>query len=171
MKIKTAVRISISIPMYFTAVLLNDSGEVVRKPTASENYQVFVDGGILANYPLHIFDTIPPYEAVAVTETRSLPNKTLGFKVERPEQIEYYKTNANIAPFTIRTFRQYINALYNVVIESLNRNDSHDAQESKTIFISTDNISARVRKISMQEKQMLFQNGQDAVTRFLESGK
>jgi NTE family protein len=171
MKIKTAVRISISVPLYFAAVFLNEQGEVVRKPKRSGNYQVYIDGGILANYPLDIFDTIPFTSMDSVTNKNKFNNKTLGFKVERPEQIAYYKSATSIAPYNIHSFRQYISALYNIIIENLNRKQPFDYEMSRTIFISTDNISPKVRRISLEQKQLLFQNGKDAANQFLNTQK
>jgi NTE family protein len=165
MKISTAVRISISVPLYFAAVFLDENGEVIKKPTPSGNYQVYVDGGILANYPLQIFDTIPS-DVQMENAYDSGHNKTLGLKVERPEQLDWYKTSAYIAPFRINSFRQYISALYNIVIENLNRSLPYEEEKRKTIYINTNNISPKVRKITREQKQLLYDNGMEAVSNF-----
>ena len=162
MKIGTAVRISISVPLYFTAVFLDSAGNPVRKPKLSEHYQVYVDGGILANYPVQVFDSIP-----LLTENDSLiTNKTIGLKVERPEQLEWYKSSGYIAPFKINSFRQYIAALYNIVIENLNRKLPYEEERLSTIYINTDNTSPKVRKISRAQKQQLYERGKEAAEQF-----
>ena len=166
MKISTAVRISVSIPLYFAAVFLDENGEVVKKPKASGNYQVYVDGGILANYPLQLFDTIR-VDAENGSADSIRRNETLGLKVERPEQLDWYKTSTYIAPFRINSFRQYISALYNIVIENLNRNLPYEEEKLKTVYINTNNISPKVRKITIEQKQLLYDNGRTAVTNFL----
>jgi NTE family protein len=57
MRVADAVRISMSIPLYFRAVLLDADNQVIQgRPKAGQPVQVLVDGGLLANYPLHIFD-------------------------------------------------------------------------------------------------------------------
>ena len=162
MKISTAVRISISVPLYFTAVFLDSTGNPVRRPDLAQHYQVYVDGGILANYPIQVFDSIP-----LVGKDSLLPNKTIGLKVERPEQLEWYKSSGYIAPFRISSFRQYIAALYNIVIENLNRKLPYEQERLSTIYINTDNTSPKVRKISRPQKQQLYDRGKEAAEQFL----
>jgi NTE family protein len=155
--IKTAVRASISIPMYFGAVFIDSNGVVAKEPVKGNMYNVYVDGGILGNYPLQIFDS------------GSANMQTLGLKLERPEQIDYYDNSGDIAPYNIDDFRTYINALYNVVIEGLNRNIPFEQEKQRTIYISTGNISPRVRTINMSQKSILYNNGASAVKEFLEA--
>ena len=57
MRVADAVRISMSIPLYFRAVLLDAEGHVVTgDPKPGQPTQVLVDGGLLANYPIGLFD-------------------------------------------------------------------------------------------------------------------
>jgi NTE family protein len=58
MKVKDAVRISISIPLYFKAVFIDSSGKVYKKPAGKQNLDVVVDGGIIGNFPIAMFDTV-----------------------------------------------------------------------------------------------------------------
>jgi NTE family protein len=57
MKIKDAVRISMSIPLYFEAVFIDSVGQIYKDNDA-ENLDVVVDGGIIGNFPIFIFDSI-----------------------------------------------------------------------------------------------------------------
>jgi len=164
MSVVTAVRISISIPIYFTAVFIDSSGQFVRKPKPSVNYQVYADGGILANYPIILFDTLHLPDGTPVSAGA---NETIGLKVERPEQLDWYKNSADIAPFQINTFRQYVSALYNVIIENLNRSQPFVEEKTRTIYINTGNMNPRVRKLSPEEKQLLYDMGKEAATTFM----
>jgi NTE family protein len=155
MKIKTAVRASISIPIYFGAVFLDSTGNRYHKQKDCPQCDIFLDGGITANYPLTIFDS------GQVNQT------TLGFKLERPEQTERYKTSAGLARYEIRNFGSYIGALYNIFIEQLNTTTSFEAEKRRTIYISTGGIAPRVRKMSKEEKDILFNNGKMAAEEFL----
>ena len=58
MRVADAVRISMSIPLYFRvrAVLLDTTGHVVHRPAPGQSVEVLVDGGLLANYPIDLFD-------------------------------------------------------------------------------------------------------------------
>ena len=157
MAIKTAVRASAAIPLYYSAVLLDSAGNIVRRPSRTGHYQVLVDGGILENYPIAIFDT------------GNVPNPhTLGLNLQRPEQIAYGDTTGGLAPYNISTFSSYIAAFYNIIIENLNKANSKVHDRSRTIYISTDNMSPRVRGMSLEQKTKLYSNGRVAAAAFLE---
>jgi len=160
MEIKTAVRTSISVPLYFSAVFLDSNGRRICKPSAGDKYNVFVDGGILANYPLGLFDT-------SAGNSYKADDRTLGLKLERPEQIGYFDAaNREIAPYKIRNFRSYIAALYNLIIEKLNRDQAFAHEDYRTIYISTSNMNPRVRHITFAQKELLYDNGRLAAQKF-----
>jgi NTE family protein len=154
MPVKTAIRASISIPMYYGAMFLDSNGNAYRKQDKNHSRQILVDGGVVANYPLTLFDTT------------GANMQTIGFKLERPEQIDYSGTG--LAPFTITKFTGYIAALYNVTIEQLNK--ASENEKVRTIYISSGKINPRVRKISQEEKDLMYNNGRIAAEKFF-SGK
>ncbi len=162
MPIKIAVRASASVPLYFGAVFIDSTDNIVDHPEKNGHYNVYVDGGLLANYPVTIFNAALDSAASTINEY------TLGLKLERPEQIEYTKTG--IAPYDIHSFPSYIAALYNLTIEQLNKTISHDEEAKHSIYISTSNLSPRVRRITMEQKKLLFTNGEDAARKFLNRG-
>jgi len=166
MKIKTAVRISASVPLYFSATFLDSSGSIVRHPGSSHNYQVYVDGGLLQNYPIDMFDSSNCEGADTKTTEPVVNTKTLGLKLERPEQIEQFNNNRDIAPYKIDNLKNYVGALYNIVMENLNRKQSYKDESFRTVYISTSNISPKVRKISTQHKQLLYDSGKEAAEKF-----
>ncbi|XZF12612.1 patatin-like phospholipase family protein [Chitinophagaceae bacterium MMS25-I14] len=160
MELKTAIRASMSVPVYFTAVCINDKGQRVKKPGGQDQYNVFVDGGIMANYPLGLFDSVQNGVYVA-------DSSTLGLKLERPEQIRYFDSSDRaIAPYNIKAFNTYVAALYNVIIEGLNRDKAFAHEAFRTIYISTDNIQPRVRHIPDEQKTLLYNNGVKAAQHF-----
>ncbi|MFI5188006.1 MAG: patatin-like phospholipase family protein, partial [Chitinophagales bacterium] len=57
MKVKDAVRISMSIPLYFEAVFVDEKGNVIHHPKHKKGLNVFVDGGVIGNFPIRIFDS------------------------------------------------------------------------------------------------------------------
>lgn len=155
MSIKTAVRISMSVPLYFGAVFLDDQQRVVRRPRKGQTYQILVDGGLTANYPLDLFDA------------DGQPNsETLGLKLERPEQLTHYQSGTGLAPYSIHSFNDYIGAFYNYVIENLNRQPALANEKSRTIYISMEGIRPRVRRMHPDETQRLYQSGQRAARLF-----
>lgn len=155
MEIRTAVRASMSVPLYFSAVFLDSKGHKVSKKDKKTDHDIYVDGGILANYPIAVFDSL--YDK----------KQTLGLKLERPEQIEVYKQQGNyLAPYKINSFRNYVGAFYNVVLEGLNKPGDLAEEAARTVYISTGNINPRVRRISKEQKQLLYENGKQAAAAF-----
>ena len=115
------------------------------------------------NYPITIFNDANDPEG-------TINRYTLGLKLTRPEQIVYSGNNTGIAPFDIRSFPGYISALYNLTIEQLNKNIPYQEEKKHTIYISTSNLSPRVRHLSAEQKKLLFSNGMDAAKSFLKPG-
>lgn len=153
--LKTAVRISMSVPLYFGAVFLNEQNEVIRKPRKGQHYQILVDGGLTANYPLSLFDV----------DGQANP-ETLGLKLERPEQLAQLGTDNGLAPYAIRTVNDYVSAFYNYVIENLNRQPASADEQRRTIYISMEGVRPRVRRMHTDETQRLYQSGERAARQF-----
>ena len=124
LRVADAVRISMSIPLYFRAVLLDLKGQVVTHPAKGQPVHVLVDGGLLANYPIDLFDA-PRYQPVQggpATAPRANP-ETLGLRLDRAEQIALDTLpggRQQLAPYAIHSFGSYVGALYSVAIENLN---------------------------------------------------
>jgi NTE family protein len=153
MPVRTAIRISVSIPLYFGAVFIDSSGNIYKKQNKAAPYMVLVDGGIVANYPLTLFDS------------SSANVHTLGFKLERPEQLVYARSSKGLAPYEIDNAKSYVAALYNIAIEQLN--PATGSERNRTIYISTGNMSPRVRKIKAADKKLLYENGKSAALNFI----
>ncbi|GGG37722.1 hypothetical protein GCM10011378_12490 [Hymenobacter glacieicola] len=173
LRVADAVRISMSIPLYFRAVLLNQQGQVVRRPAKGEAVEVLVDGGLLANYPIDLFDHpryLPAKAATAATAPTPLrtPNpETLGLRLDRAEQIAYDAQpggRQQLAPYAIRDFGSYVGALYTVAIENLNSTRPEDWP--RTISISTLGFNPKIKRISDAQKQQLLDSGREGVRVF-----
>lgn len=156
MPLKTAIRISISVPMYFGAVLLDEENRVITKPKKGQNYQVLIDGGVLANYPLDLFDV------------NHQPNpETLGLKLVRPAQATYALTADGPAPYPIHNIKQYVGALYTFVLDGFNSRQSGSSERDRTLYISTEGISPRVRRVPRRQIRQLYESGERGATHFL----
>ncbi|WP_438491321.1 patatin-like phospholipase family protein [Paenibacillus sp. IHBB 3054] len=55
-EVAKAVRMSCSIPYFFDPVMLRLSGQAARGKSFTEQFVYFVDGGLLSNFPLWLFD-------------------------------------------------------------------------------------------------------------------
>ncbi|MGI8951284.1 MAG: patatin-like phospholipase family protein [Chitinophagaceae bacterium] len=173
MQLKTAVHISGCIPIYFTPVAIDSLWQEVsiQKNT---HYNLYVDGGMLCNYPINMFDTCVNGNNPLMCDSVKYNHETLGLKLERPEQINQFDSaETGIAPFEISSMKDYMMALMNLMMETLNRKTPGLENEiGRTIYISYGNIFGRPRKVSGAEKKELFDNGAEAAEKFFkESAK
>jgi NTE family protein len=156
MKVKDAVRISMSIPLYFESVFIDTDGKVIHHPKNKEGLDVMVDGGITANFPIRIFDT-----------GANNNEATLGFRIDSDEQINNDRESKNIAPLPVDNLQQYLKAFYNMIIETLNRQQLTAEDWQRTVSISDGKIGPRIRKLSAAEINILIENGRQAMKNFL----
>ncbi|GAB3638534.1 hypothetical protein GCM10027422_41240 [Hymenobacter arcticus] len=167
MRVADAVRISMSIPLYFRAVLLDADNQVIQgKPKAGQPVQVLVDGGLLANYPLHMFD-LPRYLPAGLPPGTTANPETLGLRLDRAEQIALDTLPTGrpaLAPYDIHDFPSYIGALYTVALENLN--PALPTDWPRTISISTLGYGPKVRRISAAQKEQLLASGRQGVQAF-----
>ncbi len=174
LKVADAVRISMSIPLYFRAVLMDESGNVVTKPKRNQPVDVLVDGGMLANYPIDLFDKNKYLSQThaELTDTAYVHNpETLGLRLDRPEQVNYDQSQKGLAPYDIASFRTYMTAFYTLMLESVNRNHLKPEDWQRTISISTLDIGPKIKRVSKEEKEQLMASGQVGVQLFFASRK
>ncbi|TAG23944.1 MAG: patatin [Cytophagia bacterium] len=161
MRVVDAVRISMSIPFYFRAVFLDSTAQVVQKVRPGQRINVFVDGGVAANFPLFLFDStkyILPHQS----PNRFYDNpETLGFRLVRSEQLN---SPNEPAPYRIDSFGSYVGAFYNMVISGLNL--TKPSQYRRVVSINSLNFSPKIKHIPLVQKLKLIKSGQDAVEQF-----
>ncbi len=167
MRIADAVRVSMSIPLYYRALWLNPEGKVVEEPTPADNCSLFVDGGLLMNYPVEVFDSTK-YFANNGTENKGIFNdETIGLRLERCEQIDHeMDQRSGIAPFEINDFGSYMSALSSVIMRNIHPRHLRDSE--RTIYINDLGMSARVRKVPEEEKKLMMLSGQHGVSEFFQ---
>jgi NTE family protein len=152
--IAKAVRMSMSIPIFYEPYKLLDCN-------GKEHY--IVDGGLLSNYPIWIFDKVKSYP----------PCSTVGFKF-----VDSTKNNEGKAKDIKMNIMEYIMSL---VSTGLNAKDKQYISASKgdfqrTVTIpttinldgDTKNIGATDFGISNEESNALFLNGANAARHFLD---
>ena len=151
MKVKDAVRVSLSIPLYFEAVFIDREGRIVKRPRKKEGLDIMVDGGIIGNFPIRMFDSAGSNLA------------TLGFRIDSEEQIKNDRLDKSIANMPVKNFNQYLAAFYNMIMENLNRQQLTADDWSRTVSISDGKIGPRIRRLSDEEVNVLINNGRDAI--------
>lgn len=167
MRICDAVRISLSIPLYYRAVLMDDEGKIYDRPDGKQLLHVMVDGGVLSNYPLFLFDStryINSHIPIAGSFTEN--PETLGLLMEIPEQIQYNTQQSGIYPFAIYSMNDYFKALYHTLIDKANPEVTHPNSLRRTIAINNLNMSGRVRKLPKKTIMALVENGRAGARKF-----
>lgn len=158
-KVKDAVRVSVSIPLYFEPLYTDTSGNIIKRPKSKSNVNILLDGGFIANYPIRLFDD-------AASETK-FNKHTIGFRIDSETQINYDSLQKGLAPIAINNLQQYVGAFYNIVIESLNRQTLTADDWKRTVSISDGNIGPRIRKLKKEEIRELVENGRKATQSYL----
>lgn len=164
MKIKDALRISMSVPLYFQPVYMNDRGRIVDKQDTG-HVHLMADGGLLSNYPIQIFDD-EKYGECVVKGTEKQNRETLGLLLEKPEQIAYSKHYKGNYPLPIRTVRNYIGAMYRTLVDKPNPEATDSNSLHRTVMISNLNVSGRVRKLSPETVAAFTEAGRQGVRDF-----
>ena len=123
MSLALAVRISGGVPLYFEPVALDNQLHKIKKSDTISFVNYYVDGGMLSNYPISMFDTcersgINPLFCDKV----KFNSQTIGIKLERPQQIDSLnQNNTRIPAYNINKFSEYLSAFSNLLMETLSR--------------------------------------------------
>jgi NTE family protein len=142
-----AVRMSMGIPVFF---------EPWRwRPTSSEKDHLIVDGGVLSNFPVWIFDSKgePPWP-------------TFGLMLVEPEPREK-SIGVNLAPAPDVSVLTYAKDLVTTMLEARDRLYLEDDVFVRTIAIPTLGVSSTDFELSKPRAEELFQAGRSAAATFL----
>jgi NTE family protein len=162
MKVLDAVRISISIPVYFEAIFMQPDGSLVEKKDADSTTKVMVDGGILDNYPFYLFDTLVTANKGANSYYKCNV-KTLGIK------LEVDSSTAEIAPKSIHRTGDFMMSFGLLSREYLNRRHLGSQQKAQTIFINTHNFNPKIKRQKKTVKLKVMQYGKEDVLQYFSS--
>jgi NTE family protein len=164
MRVLDAVRISISIPVYFEALFMQPDGSLVEKKEADSTTKVMVDGGILDNYPFYVFDTLVTVNNGANSYYQC--NKhTLGIKLETDSSA------ADIATKKIEKTSDYMMSFSLLSSEYLNRRYLGPQQKAQTIFINTHNFNPKIKRQKKSVKLDVMRYGKEAALEYFEKQK
>lgn len=142
MPVALAVRISMSIPLFWKAVRLGDD--------------VMVDGGVLNNYPIWVFDGKfigdPDVSDYSMNKT-----KTLGFKLmtegEQPDSTLYHVNEKIDGPV------DYGKAFLNAMLIQIERGHIREGYWKRTVCVNTHDISSLDFSLSDEKKKLLIHEG------------
>ncbi len=138
--VSVAVRMSISLPFFFQPIILYNK--------ISQENSFIVDGGVLSNFPVWIFDVngVPPYP-------------TIGFKLAGSKEVIRKHKITNIINFG--------KAIIETMLEA--QDDIHIAEMNylRTIKINTSNVKTTDLNLTKEKIDGLCKSGENCAKEFL----
>jgi NTE family protein len=173
MPIALAARISAGIPLYFEPIALDDQLQKIKKSDTASFVNYYVDGGMLCNYPISMFDTCQSDHNALLCDVVKFNRQTIGIKLESPQQIDSLNKNSiKIPPYNISNSSEYLFAFSNLLMETLGRKyPGLENERGRTIYVSQGKVFSRIKKTSTEDKLLLYENGVKAATNFLAEKK
>jgi len=170
MPLAAAVRISMSIPLFFAAKRYGS-----RK-------DVYVDGGVMLNYPIKLFDRERYVNmkkdggAARATKYYNKENalfllnkpkrsryvynrQTLGMRLDKSEEIALFRYNEPIKGDKIDSFTDYARSLFSAIMNAQENQHLHSDDWQRTIYINTLDVKATDFDLSDDKKEKLIQSG------------
>jgi NTE family protein len=148
-----AVRMSMSIPIFFEPVCQEN------KKTGQEH--IIVDGGMLSNFPVWLFDCEgddePDWPTFGLLLVEPSPKTPIGERLPTPER----------APRGIGGLIKYVRAMASTMMEAHDRMYVEKAEFARTIPIPTKGVGTTEFEITDKRKEELYQSGRQAADAFL----
>jgi len=177
MPLAKAVRISMSIPLFFASMGYGNRQDV------------YVDGGVLRNYPVKLFDREkyidienegyavrrPPYyikenEIFLKAKPGRSPyvynKQTLGMRLDTREEIGLFRYNEPPKGKLIKGFTGFAGAMFGTVMGVQNNQHLHSDDWERTIYIDTLDVGTTDFDLSDSEKDGLVQSGNDCAEHY-----
>jgi NTE family protein len=173
MRVVDAVRISMSIPLFFAAV-------------RNMRSDVYVDGGLFNNYPIKLFDRKKyidterharqtPYYEKKENMTRppsSSPyvynKETLGFRLDSRQEIAAFRDIAEAQRKEIGNLFDYFSALVEAIFNVQQNQHLHSDDWHRTVYINTKGVGTTDFGLREAQKKELVSEGRKAAKDYLD---
>ncbi|MEZ5170218.1 MAG: patatin-like phospholipase family protein [Acidimicrobiia bacterium] len=151
LEVATAVRMSMAIPLYFEPVEFDN-------PDTGATH-VLVDGGMLSNFPVWLFDVpgAPRWPTFGLDLVEAEPERSVGERLPVPEKS---LADAGIV--------EYLKALVSTMVEAQDRRYLEEHSFARTIPLPTLGVSTTDFGLSEDRAVALLRSGRTAAERFLE---
>ncbi|UYO01682.1 MULTISPECIES: patatin-like phospholipase family protein [Paenibacillus] len=153
--VSKAIRMSTSIPYFFDPVMLRMTGEAARGKSFVDQFVYIVDGGLLSNFPLWLFDD-------AAEGSGQKPVPTIGF------QMVGRTTNK---PHLIRGPLSMLQAMFETMLSAHDERYIEQENRFRTIKIPTLGVGTTQFHITPEESQQLYESGMQAGKKFFAGWK
>ena len=173
MCVADAVRISMSIPLFFAA-------------KRSMRGDVYVDGGVVDNYPVKLFDRQkyvvahsrePAYYAQHNQALRQAGisispyvynQETLGFRLDSAREIAVFRDQAEPEHRKIEDFFAYTWALVETILSIQNNYHLHSDDWERTIYVDSLGVGTTDFDLSDDKKEALVTSGRTSTQKYLD---
>lgn len=177
-RLADAVRISMSIPLFFSAV-------------RNARDDVYVDGGVLNNYPVKLFDR-QKYVEPALQDEHALKTdyyekenkkflkkhktsspyiynkETLGFRLDSKQEIGAFRDGNEPQHHKVDDFFDYIKALISTILESQGTTHLHSDDWQRTIYIDTLGVGTTEFDLTDAKKKKLEDSGRKCAEKYFQ---
>ncbi|MDD1779991.1 patatin-like phospholipase family protein [Enterovibrio sp. ZSDZ35] len=162
--VRDAVRMSMSIPLYFKCVRYGSDKDIM------------VDGGVTWNYPVNIFDhesyLSNPDNGEKVTYNTSdgyeFNHETLGFRLDAKDEIAANKNNWSNVPKDIDNILNYAVAMIGFMRSAANKRHLHKNDWNRTIFIDSLDVTTTDFDLSREKINALLESGERGVNAYFD---
>jgi len=159
--IKDAVRMSMSIPLFFKAI--------------KQGNDIMVDGGLAYNYPIDLFDNqkylVNPDNKGDYTadSTGYVYNfETLGFRLDSKETIKASKEDWSLVPMQIKNLKDHILGVLNFLMDYANKVHLRTPDWNRTIFIDTLDVKTTQFDLPKEKIDALIDSGRLNTEKYFE---
>lgn len=142
-EVARAIRMSCSIPYFFDPVLLRLPPKLARGKPFAEQFLHIVDGGLLSNFPLWLFDQDEPRQG-------GHPIPTVGFQMVGKNANKPHRITG---PFTM------LQAIVETMLSAHDERYIEQSNRYRTVKIPTLGIGTTQYDISEEESLLLFESG------------
>ena len=151
---------SISVPVIFQPRKLDYMG----------NADYYVDGGIIDNYPIWVFNDLKKLKNGKINEIDKespIPTTTLGLKLFRENE----KNNKDVfvGRTQIRNIKSMLTEVVNTLLTQIERSEITSSYIQQTIPIHIPDISFVKFDLSRQDKEILINCGKESVQTYLQN--
>lgn len=151
-EVAKAVRMSCSIPYFFDPVMLRLSGKAAIGKPFREQFVYFVDGGLLSNFPLWLFEEKKDGFADKSSRTPTVGYQLIGKTDPQPHKVT--------GPFTM------LQALVGTMLSAHDERYIETEKFARTVKIPTLGISTTDFHLSSEQSDSLYAAGYEAGAEF-----
>ena len=126
---------------------------------------MYIDGGVLDNYPLYVFDGKSPDDPDARLNLCKPNMNVIGVRIMTPDRIQDYNS---IGGESINSIYGYINAIVNTILIDNERKNMIPSYWERSIVVITPDYPISKFTLTTEEKDELIDAGKQYTAKFFD---